>query len=55
VVAATSGIGYVIMLAGSYLNTSIVFSGIIMIGLAGLLLDGLLRGLLRLADPSRRS
>jgi ABC-type nitrate/sulfonate/bicarbonate transport system permease component len=54
-VAATSGIGYVIMLAGSYLNTSIVFSGIIMIGLAGLLLDGLLRGLLRLADPSRGS
>lgn len=52
-VAATSGIGYVIMLAGNYLNTSIVFCGIIMIGLTGLLLDGLLRCLLRLADPSR--
>jgi ABC-type nitrate/sulfonate/bicarbonate transport system permease component len=54
-VAATSGLGYVINLAGNYLNTSIVFSGIIMIGLAGLLLDASLRGLLRWADPSRRA
>ena len=53
-VAATSGLGYVIMLAGNYLNTAVVFSGILMIGLAGLALDGLLRGLLALADPSRR-
>jgi ABC-type nitrate/sulfonate/bicarbonate transport system permease component len=52
-IAATSGVGYVIMLAGNYLNTSIVFSGIIMIALAGLLLDALLRCLLLLADPSR--
>jgi taurine transport system permease protein len=52
-VAATSGIGYVIMLAGNYLNTAVVFSGILMIGMAGLALDALLRGLLRLADPSR--
>jgi ABC-type nitrate/sulfonate/bicarbonate transport system permease component len=52
-VAATSGVGYVIMLAGNYLNTAVVFSGILMIGLAGLALDGLLRALLRLADPSR--
>ena len=52
-VAATSGIGYVIMLAGNYLNTSIVLSGIILIGLAGLALDAALRLLLALADPSR--
>lgn len=52
-VAATSGVGYVIMLAGNYLNTAVVFSGILLIGLAGLALDALLRGLLRLADPSR--
>jgi ABC-type nitrate/sulfonate/bicarbonate transport system permease component len=53
-IAATSGVGYVIMLAGNYLNTSLVFSGIIMIALAGLLLDALLRCLLLVADPSRR-
>ena len=42
------------MLAGNYLNTAVVFAGILMIGLAGLALDGVLRGLLALADPSRR-
>lgn len=52
-VAATSGVGYVVMLAGNYLNTAVVFSGILLIGLAGLALDAVLRGLLRLADPSR--
>lgn len=52
-VAATSGVGYVIMLAGNYLNTALVFSGILLIGLAGFALDGVLRGLIRLADPSR--
>jgi NitT/TauT family transport system permease protein/taurine transport system permease protein len=52
-VAATSGVGYVIMLAGNYLNTAVVFSGILTIGLTGFALDAVLRGLLRLADPSR--
>ena len=37
--AATSGVGYLIMQAGDYLNTGIVFSGIITIAAAGLALD----------------
>jgi hypothetical protein len=38
----------------AYLNTALVFSGIIMIAILGLVLDACLRGLLLLADPSRR-
>jgi len=53
-IAATSGLGYLIMQAGDYLNTALVFSGIISIAVLGLLLDVCLRGLLLLADPSRR-
>ena len=53
--AATSGVGYLISQAGSYLNTSLVFAGIITIAIAGLVLDMGLRGLLLLVDPSRRS
>jgi ABC-type nitrate/sulfonate/bicarbonate transport system permease component len=53
--AATSGIGYLISEAGDYLNMSIVFAGIITIAVIGLILDALLRGLLLIADPSRRS
>ena len=53
-IAATSGLGYLIMQAGDYLNTALVFSGIIMIAILGLVLDACLRGLLLLADPSRR-
>jgi len=52
--AATSGLGFMIMQAGDYLNTALVFAGIITIAGAGLVLDGCLRGLLILADPSRR-
>ena len=52
-IAATSGLGYLIMQAGDYLNTALVFSGIIMIAILGLALDACLRGLLLLADPSR--
>jgi ABC-type nitrate/sulfonate/bicarbonate transport system permease component len=52
--AATSGLGFLIMQAGDYLDTALVFAGIIMIALAGLILDACLRGLLVLADPSRR-
>ena len=52
--AATSGLGYLIMQAGDYLNTALVFAGIITIAMAGLVLDIGLRGLLILADPSRR-
>jgi hypothetical protein len=46
--------GYLIMQAGDYLNTALVFSGIIAIAILGLALDACLRGLLLLADPSRR-
>jgi ABC-type nitrate/sulfonate/bicarbonate transport system permease component len=53
-IAATSGLGYLIMQAGDYLNTALVFSGIFTIAILGLLLDMCLRGLLLLADPSRR-
>jgi ABC-type nitrate/sulfonate/bicarbonate transport system permease component len=53
--AATSGVGYLISQAGNYLNTSLVFAGIITIAIAGLILDACLRGLLLLVDPSRRS
>lgn len=53
-IAATSGLGYLISQAGEYLNTALVFSGIIAIAIVGLILDACLRGLLLLADPSRR-
>ena len=53
-IAATTGLGYLIMQAGDYLNTALVFSGIITIAILGLVLDACLRGLLLLADPSRR-
>ncbi|HEY6278534.1 MAG TPA: ABC transporter permease [Streptosporangiaceae bacterium] len=52
--AATSGLGFMIMQAGDYLDTALVFAGIITIAIAGLILDTCLRGLLTLADPSRR-
>jgi len=53
--AATSGVGYLISQAGNYLNTSLVFAGIITIAVTGLILDACLRGILLLVDPSRRS
>jgi ABC-type nitrate/sulfonate/bicarbonate transport system permease component len=53
-IAATTGLGYLVMQAGDYLNTALVFSGIITIAILGLALDACLRGLLLLADPSRR-
>lgn len=51
-IAATSGVGYVILQAGSYLVTSLVFSGIIIISFLGLVLDALLRLLLRKLGPA---
>jgi ABC-type nitrate/sulfonate/bicarbonate transport system permease component len=53
-IAATNGVGYLIMQAGDYLNVALVFSGIIAIAIMGLTLDGCLRGLACLADPSKR-
>jgi NitT/TauT family transport system permease protein/taurine transport system permease protein len=53
-IAATSGLGFVIMQAGDYLDTALAFAGILMIAITALILDTGLRGLLLLADPSRR-
>ena len=53
-IAAASGVGYLIMQAGNFLNTSIVFAGIITIAMAGLALDAILRRLVTISDPSRR-
>jgi NitT/TauT family transport system permease protein/taurine transport system permease protein len=53
-IAATSGLGYLIQQAGNYLLTSLVFSGIIAIGAIGLFLDTCLRMIHRWADPTRR-
>jgi taurine transport system permease protein len=53
-IAATNGVGYLIMQAGDYLNVALVFSGIIVIAIMGLTLDAGLRGLSYLADPSKR-
>jgi NitT/TauT family transport system permease protein/taurine transport system permease protein len=53
--AATSGVGYLISQAGDYLNMGVVFAGIITIAIAGLVLDAFLRGFLLLVDPSRRA
>ncbi len=52
--AATSGVGFVISQAGNYLDTALVFSGIILIAIAELVLDTGLRALVWRADPSRR-
>jgi NitT/TauT family transport system permease protein/taurine transport system permease protein len=52
-IAATSGVGFLILQAGNYFITSLVLSGIIAIGIVSLVFDSFLRGLLRLADPSR--
>ncbi len=44
----------VLIIVGVNPGAALVFAGIIMIALAGLTLDTCLRGLLLLADPSRR-
>jgi NitT/TauT family transport system permease protein len=46
-VNAREGIGFMIQLAGSHLKTAQMFSGILIIGLIGLLTDALIRGLNR--------
>ncbi|MCW2622799.1 MAG: binding-protein-dependent transport system inner rane component, partial [Frankiales bacterium] len=53
-IAATSGLGYLINNAGVNLQTSLVLSGILAISVLGLAFDGLLRLLGRLADPTAR-
>src|SRR5689334_3479711 len=44
-VNARTGLGYMIQLAGSHLKTAQVFSGILVIGVIGLLTDAIIRGL----------
>ncbi|MBO2466210.1 ABC transporter permease [Actinomadura violacea] len=53
-IAATGGVGYLILQAGNYLQTPLIFSGIAEIAVLGFAFDGLLRLLLRLADPTVR-
>jgi NitT/TauT family transport system permease protein/taurine transport system permease protein len=50
--AATSGIGFVIGQAGNYLDTALVFACIILIGATELVLDAGLRLLARRIDPA---
>ncbi len=50
-IAATSGLGYVILEASNYLITPLIFSGIVLIAIVALLLDGLLRLVQRLVAP----
>ena len=51
-IAADHGIGYVILEAGNYLDTAMVFSAIILIGGVGLLMDRALRFVMRGLDPT---
>lgn len=53
-IAATSGLGYLITQAGDYLDLSLAFAGLITIAAVSLTLDAGLRALLFFADPSRR-
>jgi NitT/TauT family transport system permease protein/taurine transport system permease protein len=50
-IAATSGLGYVILEASNYLITPLIFSGIVLIAIVALILDGLLRLAARLVAP----
>jgi NitT/TauT family transport system permease protein/taurine transport system permease protein len=52
-IAADHGIGYVILEAGNYLDTALVFSAIIIIGIVGLIMDQGLRLILKKLDPTK--
>lgn len=53
-IAATAGLGFVILQAGQFLNTSLIFAGIFIIALLGLGLDACLRRLQRHLDPTMK-
>jgi len=53
-IAATSGLGYLINNAGVNLQTSLVLSGIVFISILGIAFDGLLRLVHRRVDPTHR-
>jgi len=50
-IAATNGLGYVILEASNYLITPLIFSGIVLIAVVALILDALLRIVQRLVAP----
>lgn len=50
-VAASEGLGFIILKSQRFLATDVIFSGLVMIGLIGLLTDLLFRGLTRLIVP----
>lgn len=50
-VAATSGIGWMVLDAGKFLRSDVIFVGIIVMGITGLLLDKTVRRLEKLATP----
>ena len=50
-VAASAGLGYIILKSQRFLATDIIFAGLIMIGLIGLVTDFLLRTLTKLVVP----
>lgn len=54
-IAATSGLGYVILQAGLFLNTGLIFAGILIIAILGLTLDAALRRLQRYLDPAAQA
>lgn len=51
IVAATNGIGWLVLDAGRFLRTDLMFAGIITMALTGYLLDRLIRGLESLLIP----
>ncbi|SEB97376.1 NitT/TauT family transport system permease protein/taurine transport system permease protein [Rhizobiales bacterium GAS188] len=53
-IAATSGLGFVILQAGQFLNTGLIFAGILVIAVLGLGIDAGLRRLQRHLDPTMR-
>jgi NitT/TauT family transport system permease protein/taurine transport system permease protein len=51
-IAAVSGLGYVVLQAGVYLRTNLIFAGIVTIAIIGIALDAALRAIQRKLDPS---
>ncbi len=50
-VAASAGLGYIILKSQRFLATDVIFAGLIMIGVIGLITDFLLRGLTKIIVP----
>jgi NitT/TauT family transport system permease protein/taurine transport system permease protein len=53
-IVATGGVGFLMLQAGNYLQTSLIFSGIAFIAVLGFVFDVALRLLLRAVDPTSR-